>query len=117
MEEQPGETFGVGVETERIRALDELGDVAWEDHDEECGDDPADRSPMARDVGEDERETERDLDHARDDDHDVGIEGEPVGNLSLKLLALGREVRQSGPDECRAEQPPPECSHEFTLQV
>src|SRR5690606_12707817 len=62
LEEQADQALGVGVEAERVGALDVLGDVPGEDGDEEPGDDQTDRvTPAAQ---QDQRQPEDDLDDA-----------------------------------------------------
>ena len=102
LEQQPNGTCQVGVQTERVGLGDELGDVAWEDRDEERGHDPADLNSVA---------AEREKSNPQDDfhysgchDHDVPIEGQPRGHLSEESLAIEGQVTNAGEKQERTEQ-------------
>ena len=96
------------VEPERGVAVDELGDVAGEDGDEERG-----RRPPERDAvpgQQHERCSESDLDQPREHHDEVGIERDPVRHLGEEIRSGPREVSDPGEDEPQpeddADQPP-----------
>ena len=104
MEEESCEALGTGVEPEGVGALDPLRDVAGKDHDEESGDGPA--NGHAATSEQQERQTEGDLHEPRGDDHDVGLDREPVRHLRLELVTLKREMAGAGEHQRGAERVP-----------
>lgn len=107
LEEQSNESLGVGVEAERVGLLDELGDVAREDHYEESGCGYASERPPP--PAEDERQPEQDLDDSRREYDGIFVDGKPVGYLRSKLLTLHGEVGNPGSGEHQAERVSGEC--------
>ena len=94
LEEQPDEARAVGVEAERIGALDVLRDVAREDQDEERRQQPADQDPVPVEHGQ--PDAEGDLDAAGRHHHTVGIHRHPARDLRLELFAGPEQVTEAG---------------------
>ena len=90
LEEQPCETLGVGVEPERIDAVDPLGNVAREDRHEEDRDNDTDQHTMPTE--RDQCRTESQFNDARHEYDDVSVEREPARDLRLELQSLAREM-------------------------
>ncbi len=109
LEEEADESFGVGVEPERVDTLGPLRDVAGEDDDEERGDDGADDHPVAGQP--DERRAERDLDDAGGDHDEVLVDRKPFRDLRAELAALSGEVTDPGADQRSAEEPAQHRAH------
>jgi hypothetical protein len=101
LEEQADQAPGVGVEPERIPVVDVLGDVPGEHRDEERGDDPAHQHRVA--VQQEQPDAEHDLDDARRDHDESGVERDPAGDLRVELVAREREMRGPGEDQETAE--------------
>ena len=74
--------------------IDELADVAREHGDEEETGGKAEQG--AASSYDDQRRTERDLDEAGQDHHDVLVDPDPIGHLSLEGLAGERQVAEPG---------------------
>jgi aminoglycoside phosphotransferase (APT) family kinase protein len=104
LEEQAVASRSIGVQAERIVAVDELADVAREHGDEEETHCEAEQGSTAS--YDDQRRTERDLDEAGQDHHHVLVDPDPIGHLSLEVVAGKRQVAEPGDDECATEDDP-----------
>jgi drug/metabolite transporter (DMT)-like permease len=91
LEEESDQAGAVGVESERVPMVDVLGDVAGEHRDEERRDDPPHHHRVA--IQEQQRDTEHDLDHTRRDHDESGVEGDPVRDLRVELVAREGQMR------------------------
>jgi hypothetical protein len=78
-------------------AVDELADVAREHGDEEEAHCEAEQGALAS--YDDQGGTEHDLDEAGRNDHDVLVDPDPIGHLSLEAGAGKRQVTEPGDDE------------------
>jgi hypothetical protein len=104
LEEQAVASRGIGVQAEHIVTVDELADVAREHGDEEDTHCEAEQGSAAS--YKDQRRTERDLDQAGQDDDHVLVDPDPIGHLSLEVLAGKRQVADPGDDESATEDDP-----------
>lgn len=81
--------------------VDELADVAREDGDEEQSD--RETHERSTPTGNQQRETERDLDEPRHDHHDVFVDGDPVGYLRTEVGSSEPQVSDARHRKCGTE--------------
>ena len=96
----PTSRRSVGVQAETIVAVDELADVSREHGDEEQAGGEAEQGAAA--AYDDRRRTERDLDDAGQDHHEVLVDAHPVGHLRLKVDTGERQMPEPGEDASAA---------------
>lgn len=102
MEEQSDTASCIGIEAESITVSEKLRDIAREDRNEECRDDPAESYPPA--YQHDKGQAEGDLHDTGGQYHEVRVERHPRRNLSAKRLTRPEQVTQTGEHQERTEQ-------------